>query len=189
MVLHIGRDGAVQNAVDEALDGGHGGAQLVGNIAHELAPGVVVGLDIVRHLVEGAGQIGHFAFAVHALDPDGQVAAAEALGRIRHLLDGVGELMHHHLGEDAGHQQHQTGREEEVREELPAELHQPVARRAEEKVAGTLAALAAHLMHRDVALLGQYAVQRTEDVIILLGLGRLFQHGRLYHIPGQIVRV
>ena len=117
------------------------------------------------------------------------VAAAEALGRIRHLLDGVGELMHHHLGEDAGHQQHQTGREEEVREELLAELHQPVARRAEEKVAGTLAALAAHLMHRDVALLGQYAVQRTEDVIILLGLGRLFQHGRLHHIPGQIVRV
>ena len=161
----------------------------MGNIAHELAPGVVVGLDIVRHLVEGAGQVGHFAFAVHALDPDGQVAAAEALGRIRHLLDGVGELMHHHLGEDAGHQQHQTGREEEVREELLAELHQPVARRAEEKVAGTLAALAAHLMHRDVAFLGQYAVQRTEDVIILLGLGRLFQHGRLYHIPGQIVRV
>ena len=130
-----------------------------------------------------------FAFAVHALDPDGQVAAAEALGRVRHLLDGVGELMHHHLGEDAGHQQHQTGREEEVREELPAELHQPVARRAEEEVAGTLAALSAHLTHRDVALLGQYAVQRAEDVIILLGLGRLLQHGRLHHIPGQIVRV
>ena len=26
VVLHVGRDGAVQNAVDEALDGGHRGA-------------------------------------------------------------------------------------------------------------------------------------------------------------------
>ena len=58
----------------------------MGDVAHELAPGVVVGLDIVRHLVEGAGQVGHFPFAFHAFHTHGQVAAAKALGSIRHLL-------------------------------------------------------------------------------------------------------
>ena len=43
-LVFLRRDGAVQHAVNESLDGGHGGAQLVGDVAHELAAGIVDGL-------------------------------------------------------------------------------------------------------------------------------------------------
>ena len=43
-LVFLRRDGAVQHAVNEAFDGGHGGAQLVGDVAHELPPGIVDGL-------------------------------------------------------------------------------------------------------------------------------------------------
>ena len=160
----------------------------MGDVAHELAPGIVVGLDIVCHLVEGAGKVGHLALAVHALDPDGQVAAAEALGRVRHLLERVGELVHHHLREHAGQKQHQAGREEKVREELSAELRQPLAGRAEKEVTGARAVLAAHLTHRDVAFLRQHTAQCVEEMVVLLGLARLFQHLSLHRIAGQLFR-
>ena len=183
MVLHIGRDGAVQNAVDEALDGGHGGAQLVGDVAHELTAGVVVHLDVVCHAVEGAGKVGCLAFAFHPLHTDGKITAAKALGGIRHLLQRVGELAHQDLGQDAGTQQHHAGRQQEVGPELLLELGQLLAGRAQEQVAAGLAVLIAHFADRDVAFPVQHAAQRAEHMVVVrIGsvdlLHHFFRHGQ-----------
>ena len=52
----------------------------MGDVAHELTTGIVVGLNVLRHLVEGAGQIHHFALTFHALNTDREVPAAKPLG-------------------------------------------------------------------------------------------------------------
>ena len=176
MVLHVGRDGAVQHAVHKALDGGHGGAQLVGDVAHELAPGVVVGLDVVGHAVEGAGQVGHFPFAFHAFHTHGQVAAAKALGRVGHLLQRVGEFAHQQLGQDAGAQQHHAGRQQEVRPELLLELGELPAGGAQKDPAALVAVLVAHLTDGDIAFFGQHPIQRTEHMVVVRAGGRRLLH-------------
>ena len=63
---------------------------------------------------------------------DGKITAAKALGGIRHLLQRVGELAHQDLGQDAGTQQHHTGRQQEVGPELLLELGQLLTGRAQE---------------------------------------------------------
>ena len=181
MVLHIGRDGAVQNAVDEALDGGHGGAQLVGDVAHELAAGIVVGLDVLRHLVEGVGQIHHFALTFHALNTDREVPAAKPLGGIGDLLERVGQLPHQEGGQHAGAEQHDTGREEEVRAELLLEVGQPGTGGTEEEIATVVAPCILHVPHRDIALLGQHTVQRAQGVVGLIP-GNFFHKLRPHNI-------
>ena len=109
------------------------------------APGVVVGLDVVGHAVEGAGQVGHFPFAFHAFHTHGQVAAAKALGRVGHLLQRVGEFAHQQLGQDAGAQQHHAGRQQEVGPELLLELGELPAGGAQKDPAALAAALVAHI--------------------------------------------
>ena len=52
IILFIGRDRAVQNPVDKAGDGSHGGFQLVGNISDEAPPGSLRGGQRRRHVVE-----------------------------------------------------------------------------------------------------------------------------------------
>ena len=168
MVLHIGRDGAVQNAVHKALDGGHGGAQLVGDVAHELAAGIVVGLDVLRHLVEGAGQIHHFALTFHALNTDREVPAAKPLGGIGDLLERVGQLPHQEGGQHTGAEQHDAGREEEVRPELLLEIGQPCTGRAQEEIAAASAVVVHHFPHGNVAFFGQDAIQCAQDMVGLL---------------------
>ena len=181
MVLHIRRDGAVQNAVHKALDGGHGGAQLVGDVAHELAPGVVVGLNVVGHAVEGAGKVGCLAFAFHPLHTDGKITAAKALGSIRHLLQRVGELAHQDLGQDAGAQQHHAGRQQEVGPELLLELGELPAGGAQKDPAALAAALVAHLTDGDIAFFGQHPIQRTEHMVVVRAGGRRLLHHLIRH--------
>ena len=181
MVLHIGRDGAVQNAVHKALDGGHGGAQLVGDVAHELTAGIVVGLDVLRHLVEGAGQIHHFALTFHALNTDREVPAAKPLGGIGDLLERVGQLPHQEGGQHAGAEQHDAGREEEVRPELLLEVSQPRAGGAEKEIAAVVALGILHVPHRDITLLGQHTVQSAQGVVGLIP-GNFFHKLRPHNI-------
>ena len=160
----------------------------MGDVAHELPTGVVVGLDVLRHPVEGVGQIGHLAFALHALDPDGEIAPAEPLGRIGDLLKRVGEPPHQEGGHHAGAEQHDAGREEEVRPELFLEGRQPCAGGAEEQIPAAHALRIPRLPDGDVALFGQHAVQRAQHMVglILPHLGyQLFGHSLL----GQQLRI
>ena len=166
VVLHLGRDGAVQNAVHKALDGGHGGAQLVGDVAHELTPGVIVGLDVLRHLVEGAGKVCHLAIALHALHADGEVAAAKALGGIGDLLQRVGELTHQQAGQHAGAQQHHAGRQEEVGPELLFKVGELRAGGAQKQPAAEQALVVDGLHRRDIAFFGQGTAQIAESVVV-----------------------
>ena len=166
VVLHLGRDGAVQNAVHKALDGGHGGAQLVGDVAHELTLGVIVGLDILRHLVEGAGKVCHLAITLHALHADGEVAAAKALGGIGDLLQRVGELTHQQAGQHAGAQQHHAGGQEKVGPELLFKVGELRAGGAQKQPAAEQALVVDGLHRRDIAFFGQCAAQIAESVVV-----------------------
>ena len=168
MVLHVGRDGAVQNAVDEALDGGHRGAQLVGDVAHELAARIVVGLDIFGHLVEGVGQVHDLAFALDPLDADREISSAEPLRGLGDLLQRVGEPPHQDACQHTGAEQHDAGREEEVRPELILEIGQPCTGRAQEEIAAASAVVVHHFPHGNVAFFGQDAIQRAQDMVGLL---------------------
>ena len=189
VVLHVRRDGAVQDAVHKALDGGHGGTQLVGDVAHELAPGIIVILDVLGHAVEGAGKVGHFAFALHAFHAHGQVTAAKALGRIGHLLQRVGQAAHQKLCQQAGAQQHHAGRKQEVGPELLLELGELIAGGAQEHIAAGLAVFVAHLADRDVAFLAQHAVQRAEHMVVIrAGSVDLLHHLARHGVGFQLVR-
>ena len=189
VVLHLRRDGPVQNAIDEALDGGHGGAQLVGDVAHELAPGVVVHLDVFGHGVKGAGQVGHFALALDALHTDREVAAAKPLGSIRHFLERVGKLVHQHFGQHAGAEQHHAGRQQEVGPELLLELRQLLTGGAEEDITAVSAPLRAQLTGRDIALLREHTVHGTEEVVVFRCRVGLLQHRFRHSAAAELVRV
>ena len=55
--LVLRRDGAVQNAVCIAGDGGHGRLQLMGDVGDELPPLALRLLQVLRHVVEGGRQL------------------------------------------------------------------------------------------------------------------------------------
>ena len=57
MLCFLRRDRAVQHTVDEALDGRHGRAQLVGDVTHELPAGIVDGLQPRSHVIEGGRKV------------------------------------------------------------------------------------------------------------------------------------
>ena len=156
----------------------------MGDVAHELAAGIVVGLDVLRHLVEGVGQIHHFALTFHALNTDREVPAAKPLGGIGDLLERVGQLPHQEGGQHAGAEQHDTGREEEVRPELLLEVGQPRAGGAEEEIAAVVAPGILHVPHRDIALLGQHTVQRAQGVVGLVSAD-LVDQGLLHRVHIQ----
>ena len=161
----------------------------MGDVAHELAPGVVVVLDVLGHAVEGAGKVGHFAFALHALDAHRKIAAAKALGGIGHLLQRVGQAAHQKLCQQAGAQQHHAGGKQEVGPELLLELGQLVAGGAQEHIAAGLAVFVAHLADRDVAFLGQHAVQRAEHMVVVrAGCVDLLHHLARHGVGFQLVR-
>ena len=153
----------------------------MGDVAHELAAGIVVGLNVLRHLVEGVGQIHHFALTFHALDTDREVPAAKPLGGIGDLLERVGQLPHQKGGQHTGAEQHDAGREEEVRPKLLLEVGQPRAGGAEEEIAAVVALGILHVPHRDIALLGQHTVQRAQGVVGLIP-GNFFHKLRPHNI-------
>jgi len=80
------RDGTVQDTVNVAGDGGHGGLQLVGHVGHEFLALVFALLKRQGHVVEGQSQLFHFhAVIVIQLDPGFQIAVGEGIGNLGHI--------------------------------------------------------------------------------------------------------
>ena len=117
-LVFLGRDGAVQHAVDKALDGGHGRAQLVGDVAHELAAGVIDGLQAGSHIIEGGGKVGQLHTAVHR-GTGGKVSATQAAGGLADVLDGAGDALGQHPAQQAAQQQDGRGRDAEHGQHIP----------------------------------------------------------------------
>ena len=159
----------------------------MGDVAHELPAGVVRGLDILRHRVEGAGQVCDLAFPGDPLHPDRQVSAAETLGRIADLLQRHCDPAHQQTAGDVGKQQHQTGREKEVGEEFIPEILQPCAGGAQKQIPAALPVGIPHLAYRNIALFRQDALQIAEQMVAALRLHLIKQrkgHLGAHHLAG-----
>ena len=117
MVVFLRRDGSVQHTVDEALDGGHGGAQLVGNIAHELTAGIIDGLQTHGHVVEGGGEIRQLHAAVHR-GAGCEIAAAQPPGGFADVLNGARDAPGQHPAQQAAQQQNGRRRDAEHHEHI-----------------------------------------------------------------------
>ena len=119
------RNGSVQNAVNVAGDGSHGGFQLVRNIGHKFLPLVLALLQGGRHIVEGQCQLRHFLAAVILhLDPGFQIPMTEGIGSLCHLLQGTagppgGQGHRHHRQR----RHHQGAEEENFRDLLQNGVH------------------------------------------------------------------
>ena len=85
--LLIRGDGAVQNPLGKAGDGGHGGLELVGDVGHKLAA-LALGLgQRVGHGVEGGGQLPNLVGAVGVLgDPGVHLPVGKLVGGAGHDL-------------------------------------------------------------------------------------------------------
>ena len=119
----VGRDGAVQNAVGESGDGGHGRLELVGDIGHEFAaPGLALG-DGVGHGVEGLGQLAHLVPPVFiAVHPGAEFPMPEFPRHISDLLQRLGLPQGGHRAGDEGDAQHHHGGKKEDGGERPPHL-------------------------------------------------------------------
>ena len=83
-------DGTVENAVDVAGDGGHGGFQLMGDVRYEFLALVFAFLQLLGHVVEGQSQILHlFGVAAVQLDPGLQIAVTERAGGVCHQFQRI----------------------------------------------------------------------------------------------------
>ena len=87
MLPLVFRDGAVQNAVHVAGNGGHGGLQLVGDVGDEFLTPVLALLQGGCHVVEGDGHFLHFLGVIVVQPyPGFQIAVAEGVGGFRQLF-------------------------------------------------------------------------------------------------------
>ena len=83
-------NGTVQNAVDVAADGSHGGLQFVGHIGHKFLPLILAFLQRGGHIVERQRQLVDLpGVVVLQLDPGRQISVAEGIGGFRHGLQGL----------------------------------------------------------------------------------------------------
>ena len=117
-LVFLGRDGAVQHAVDKALDGGHGRAQLVSDIAHELSAGIVDRLQARGHIIKGGCKIGQLYAAIDR-GAGGKVAAAQAAGGFADILDRPGDALGKHPAQQAAQQQNRGSRNAEHCQHIP----------------------------------------------------------------------
>ena len=86
MIPAVLRNGAVQDAVHIAGNGGHGGFQLMGHIGHKFLALVFAFLQGGCHVVEGQSQLLHlFGVAFLHLDSRLQIAVAEGGSGARHV--------------------------------------------------------------------------------------------------------
>ena len=120
VVPAVFRNGAVQNAVHIAGDGGHGGLQLVGHIGHELLPLVFAFLQQGCHVIEGEGQLFHFLGVVAGEAHTGiQVAVAEIIGGLAQIPQRTALLPGEEAHSQHSHQHHdQGGGQEDVGDPL-----------------------------------------------------------------------
>ena len=117
MLCFLGRDRAVQHAVDEALDGRHGRAQLVGDVAHELPAGIVDGLQPRSHVIEGGRKVSQLHAAVHRRTGR-KVPAAQAACGLTDVLDRAGDALGQHPAQDAAQNQDDRRRDAEHRQHI-----------------------------------------------------------------------
>ena len=103
LALLLRRDGAVQNAVGIAGNGGHGRLQLMGHVGDEVTPLPLRLLQGVRHGVKRRGKLADLA-AAGLLHPHVKVAVGVGAGGLHHLRDGADLLRG---GDGAGHERHQ----------------------------------------------------------------------------------
>ena len=110
MLLMLRRDGAVQNPVHIAGNGGHGGLQLMGHVGDKFLPLIFALLQGRGHIVEGQSQLLHFLTGILVdFHPGIQLSVAEGGGGVGKLLQwltfppGKGGNAQH------GHQHHKDG--------------------------------------------------------------------------------
>ena len=90
MLTSLRGDGAVQNPVNKAGDGGHGGFQLMGYVRYKLLPLVFAFLQGGSHIVKGQSQILHLLGAAGVYLHTGiQIAVAEIMGGLGQILQGL----------------------------------------------------------------------------------------------------
>ena len=90
MALALRGDGAVENAVDVAADGGHRGFQLMGHVGHKFLTAVFVFLQGGSHIIKGNGQLLHLpGGAACDTNPGIQLSVTEGTGLFRHFLQGL----------------------------------------------------------------------------------------------------
>ena len=109
----------IKQRLDQNLHGAQRGLELMGGIGDELAAGSVQGLDLLRHGVEGPGQLGELVPAAH-VHPRGEVAAGHLPDALAQFTDGPGEDAHHEHAED----QHQQRDHHQPAENLPLDAVQ-----------------------------------------------------------------
>ena len=90
----------------------------MGDVAHELAAGVIDGLQAGSHIIEGGGKVGQLHTAVHR-GTGGKVAAAQAAGGLADVLDGAGDALGQHPAQQAAQQQDGRGRDAEHGQHIP----------------------------------------------------------------------
>ena len=112
MVLPLGGNGAVQDTVDKAADGGHGGLQLVADIRSKAAPGRFGERQLGGHVIEGGGQPPDLIFAFHR-HPYRKIALGKGAGRRRHLPQRIDQIAGDKVDDDKADHQHHNGRDEE----------------------------------------------------------------------------
>ena len=107
-------NGAVQDALGKAGDGGHGGLELVGDVGHELAALLLRLGQGVGHGVEGLGQLADLIGAAGILGEAGlKLAPGELVGRLAHAFQGVDDPLDSHRAQQDGDQQDGGGRDQE----------------------------------------------------------------------------
>ena len=120
LLLVFRRDGAVQDAVGIAGDGGHGGFQLVGDVGDKLPALPLRLLKAFRHVVEGGRQFADLILPAVVVHADVEIALGILPGGLGHLPDGL-DLPH---GGDGGghegdHQHHKGGHQQQSRKGPP----------------------------------------------------------------------
>ena len=112
-LLSLRWDGAIQNTVGKAGNGGHGGLELVGDVGHKLAAlGLRLG-DGVSHGVEGLRQLPHLVTPAVAVDSGVILPMTKLSHRLGHILERPGHLQRGHRGGDEGNEHdHHRGEEE-----------------------------------------------------------------------------
>lgn len=178
VVLVFGRDGAVQHAVDKALDGGHGRAQLVSDIAHEAAAGLVDFFQAAGHGVKGLGQLGQLIVALHG-HAGGKISAAELFRGVRNAAQRRGHAVGQHDGKHAGYHQHQPGGEDERREQVCQVFREAVGVCPREHKALEHAFLVENGLARDIISAAEDTAQSAHFVVnapAVCGIARFYRH-------------
>jgi hypothetical protein len=94
--LGVGLGDPVDDVLQDRPQAGDGGAQLVGDVRHQLLALTVLRLQLVGHEIDRVGEVAQLVPAVLA-DPAGVVAAGDGPGDRVHLVQGGGERMRDEL--------------------------------------------------------------------------------------------